>query len=278
MASGRFSKQAAPYVGYRWLNANNAIDYAQGGSVTASPGPISQYEQNLPGDRIILSPMDALALSNNTVGNLYTGTYRYVGMRNNSTSVPQRGRAAFWDLTAISANAYNANTTASGNFIGSPQTDALYSTTSDEAANIGVVLMAGVYINTPPMNANTPDYWFIQESGKASVWFRGNNGNTLFGGANLTGTPAIGCGVYLAAAGNNNNANTGLFDVLTGTTFLAAVTGNVGANNAVTGNAAVAYATLDTMFTRFIGVAETLPSNGNLSFVDINLTKASYRW
>jgi len=268
MAAGRFSKQAAPYlVQGRYLNGNNSTgDTMIGGTIQSAPSGLnmSQFDQNLPGDRFILDPLSALAYSNNNVGNLYTGTYRYVASRNNSTSVPQRGRAAFWDLTAISANSSNNNTT-SGNYIGSPQTDALYQVTSDEAANIGVSLMAGVYIN----NFSQGNYWFIQESGKASLWFRGNNGNTLYGGANITGTATIGAGVYLAAVGNNNNLNTGLFDQLFaangGTTFSAA-------------NSTTAYNAIDQMFTRYVGPAETLPSNGNISFVDLEFKRGAFRW
>src|ERR1700732_1930669 len=211
MPSGRFSKQAAPYK-TQAINNNNANgDSVIGGSVTASPGNIPQYQQNLPGDRFIFSPADALAICNNNVANLYTGTYRYVASRNNSTSVPPQGRACFWDLAAQNANN-----------LGTPTSDGLYQVNSDEPANITVTLMAGVFIN----NFSAGNYWFIQESGKASVRFRGNNGNTLFGGANLTGTPAIGVGVYLAAVGNNNNANTGLFDVLAGANSAAIFTAN----------------------------------------------------
>src|ERR1700722_12769614 len=104
--AGRFSKQAAPYnsSGRAGINGNNSTgDAVVGGVINSAPAGlvVSQFEQNIPGDRFIFSPTDALALSNNSVGNLYTGTYRYVGSRNNSTSVPARGHAMFWDLTAI---------------------------------------------------------------------------------------------------------------------------------------------------------------------------------
>jgi hypothetical protein len=249
MASGRFSKQGAPYLSStKYLNGNNSTgDSVTGGAITAVPAGIniSQFDQNLPGDRFIFSPADAIALSNNNVGNLYTGTYRYVDTRNNSSSVPARGHAAFWDLQAISG----------ANNISSYQGDELYQVTSDEAANIGVALMAGAYIN--PITAGNA--WFIQESGKMSLKFR----------TALTGTPAIGCGVYLAGAGNNNNAaDVGSFDVL------------VGGNSAAifTANSTTAYNTIDNMLVRFVGPAETLPSNNNISLVDVTLSRASFRW
>lgn len=259
MAGGRFSKQAAPYLNLgKYLNGNNSTgDTVIGGTITAAPAglnSVNQGDQNIPGDRFLFGPMDALAYSNNAVGNLYTGTYGYVLTRNNSSSAPTRGHACFWDLTAISANASNNNTT-SGNYIGSPQTDALYQVTSDEAANIGVALMAGVFINAPTAG----NYWFIQEAGKASVKFR----------TTLTGTPAIGCGAYLAGAGNNNNAaDVGSFDVL------------VGANSAAifTANSTTAYNTIDNMLVRYVGPCETLASNNNISIVDITLSRIGWRW
>lgn len=249
MASGRFSKQAAPYLTSHYINANNAVgDTTIGGTLSTAPSGIgaSQGEANLPGDRFIFSPADALAYQNNNTGNMFTGTYRYVASRNNSASSPAIGHAAFWDLTALGANN-----------IGTGLTDGQYQVTSDEAANIGVAMFAGVYIN----NFTKGNYWFIQESGKAFCKFR-----TALTGA----TPAIGCGVYLAGAGNNNNAaDVGAFDVLAGanagTTFSAA-------------NVATAYNAIDGMFTKYVGPAETLPSNNNLSLVDLTLSRASFRW
>jgi hypothetical protein len=255
--AGRFSKQAAPYLGEgKYLNGNNANGATViGGTITAAPSglTVSQFDQNEPGDRIIFTPQDAYAYSNNNQF-LYTGTYRFVSTRNNSTSIPQRGRGCFWDLV-----------TSPGNYTASNyQADEQYQVNSDEPANIGVVMFAGVYIN----NIGAGNYWFIQESGKATCQFRGNNGNTLYGGAALSGTPAIGQGVYLAAVGNNNNLNTGLFDVFSG------------ANSAAifTANSTTAYNTIDQMMTRYVGPAETIPSNGNFSLVDIVLSRASFRW
>jgi hypothetical protein len=240
----------------KYLNGNNANgETVIGGTVTAAPSglTVSQFIANLPGDRFIMSPADAYAYSNNNQI-LYTGTYRYVSSRNNSTSVPQYGRAAFWDLI-----------TSPGNYTASNyQADEQYQVNSDEPANIGVSMFAGVYIN----NFGAGNYWFVQESGKATVRFCGNNGTIQYGSATTTGTPAIGQGVYLAAKANNNNLNTGLFDQFGG------------ANSAAifTANSTTAYNTIDQMMTRYVGPAETLPSNGNLSLVDIVLSRASFRW
>lgn len=234
MASGRFSKQAV------WrgplLNSANAVDTQIAGAINTAPTGLyaTQYTATLPGDRIILSPADAYAWSNNNVGNLYTGTYRYVSMRNNSTSSPIRARAAFWDNVG-----YGNNNTAT------VATDELYQVTSDEAANIGVALMAGVYVNNVAVNNNGNFYWWIQESGKATC---------AFGAAGIA--YAIGQGVYLAALGANNNQ--GLFTS-------ANSAGNTGAIN-------------DTQMVRFVGIAETLPVANNTSIVDLTLSRASFRW
>jgi hypothetical protein len=244
MASGRFSKQGVWFT--TKLN-NNYSDTVAGGALSTAPAgltPASQFQQTLPGDRIILSPTDAYFWSNTNVGNLYTGTYRYVATSATSTSTPTRGHAAFWNTTALGAN--NTSSTA---------TDATYQVTSDEAANIGVALFAGVFIN----NTTKGNYWWIQESGKATCSFR----------TAITGTAAIGSGVYLTGAGNNANAtDVGSFDQL------------VGANSAAvfTANSTTAYTTVDNMLVRYVGPAETLPSNGNTSLVDLTLSRASFRW
>jgi len=245
MPSGRFSKQAV------WFSTklnNNYSDSVIGGAINTGPSGLnaSQGQQTLPGDRIILNPADALYWSNNTVGNLYTGTYRYVASRNNSTSAPARGHAAFWDASA----------NGTGNNISAEPGDALYQVTSDEAANVTVCLFAGVYIN----NMAAGNYWWIQESGKASCKYR----------VTLTGAAVIGEGVYLAAAGNNNNAaDIGSLDALQGanggTTFSAA-------------NTSTAYNAIDNMFVRYVGPAETLPVANNIALVDIVLSRASFRW
>ena len=241
MAAGRFSKQAAPFIQYRFLNpANYAGDTTSQGNINIAPGAnlATQYLQNIPGDRIILDPISANALSANNNVQLYSGTYRYYSTNNNSSSVPKRGAAAF---------------TVNGNGL-VVATDALYQVTSDEPANNGYALFAGVFLNATTKG----NYDWLQESGKATVKFR----------TTLTGTATIGAGVYLTAAGNNNNvADVGSFDQL------------VGANSAAifTANSTTGYTTVDNMLVRYAGPAETLPSNNNLSLVDINFGRVC-RW
>jgi hypothetical protein len=248
MPGGRFSKQADWFSGK--LN-NVYTETALGGALSTAPAGLiaSQYQATMPGDRIIFAPSDALFWSNNNVGTLYTGTYRYVSMNNSTVSDPERGRAAFWDLNALGNNNIGTN----------PAVDGLYQVTSDEAANIGVALFAGVFLQNVTTVANNNYYWWIQESGKATVRFRGVSGNNNFAGP-LSGTGAIGGGVYLAGASNANAQLTvGLFDV--------AASGNATTNAAI-----------DAMMVRYVGPAETLPSAGNLSIVDLTLSRASFRW
>lgn len=254
--AGRFSKQAAPFLTQRFLN--NVNDGIVGGSISSAPSGlnVSQFEQNIPGDRVIFTPADAFAYANNSVGNLYTGTYRYVSFRNNSTSSPTRARAAFWDPTG--GGAFTGNNIGSG---GANGADATYIVTSDgNAANYTNTLFAGVYINNITVANTANNFGWIQESGKASLKFI----------ATLTGTPAIGVPVYLGltAAANNNATDNGAFDVLDG------------ANSAAifTANSTTGYTTVGAMINKYVGVAETAPSNNNISLVDMVLNRASYRW
>lgn len=243
MASGPFSKQAI----YKSAALNaNYTDGAIGGALTTAPSGLttSQGQQTLPGDRILLSPADAFAASNNNNAVLYTGSYRYVNIKNNSTSNPALGHGAFWvDVTGAN------NVT----------TDGLYQVQSDEAANFGVVQFAGVFLKNITLNNTVSYYWWIQESGKATCWFRGA----------ITGTPAIAAGVYLAGAGNNANAiDVGAFDQL------------AAANSAAifTANSTTGYTTVDNMIIRYCGPALTLPANNASALVDIPLSRASFRF
>lgn len=244
----------APYRSTQFLNTANQSDTVQGGAITASPANYagSQLEQNFPGDRIIFDPATALAASNNAVGNLYEGSYRYVAMRNNSTSNPTRGRAAFWDPTGGGLTGAN---------IGSSATDGLYMTTSDgNAANYTNTLAAGVYVNNITMANGTPAFWWIQESGKASLHFI----------ASVTGTPAIGSPVFLplTAPANNNATDNGSFDVLDG------------ANSAAifTANSTTGYTTVAGMIRNYVGVSDVAASNNNYSLVSMTWQRASFRF
>ncbi len=248
--SGRFSKQAAPFLQNRYLNS--VSDAVAGGAVTAVPSglAVSQFQQNLPGDRIILSPVDAFALSNSNVGLLYNGTYRYVQASGNSTASPVRARAAFWDPTA--GGVY------SGNNIGTYQADARYVVTPDgNAANYTNSLFAGVFLN----NFGAGNFGWVQESGKATVKFV----NTLTSNnANIApGSPVF---LPVTPAANNNVADNGAFDVL------------VGGNSALIfqANSTTAYTTLGLLIQNYVGIVESASNNNNTGVVNIDFR--AFRW
>lgn len=255
-----FSKMAAPFNRSQFINTANLNDSVVGGTITGSPPALtagatgSAYYQNFPGDRFLFGPQDAYALSNNAVGNLYDGAFRYVQFRNNATANVKLGRGVFWDPT-VGGNLTGANISNNG------RSDAQFLVTTDgNAANYTNTLLAGVAINNITL-ANTQNwYWFIQESGKVSCQFR----------AAITGTAAIGAGVYsmLTASANNNATDNGAFDQL------------VGANSATifTANSTTGYTTVDQMITNYVGVAETLPSNNNIAIVDMTCQRQSFRY
>lgn len=158
-------------------------DTTIGGQLTAAPAlsgtPLSQQDQTLPGDRIILGSADALALSNTTVGTLYGGLYQYVTFKSTATAAFTRTRLCFWDTTVA---------------------DSVFQVTSDESGTTGVSLIAGVMIIT----ATAGNSWWVQAFGKATIAFRGT----------LTGTATIGQAVYAAGAGAGTDVGTA--DVFTG--------------------------------------------------------------
>lgn len=186
MPSG-WIKQPASLLSGRFLNSGNG-DATVGGLLTGVPANVaaSQGAQTRLGDRLILGAADALAMSDNNVGNLGGGLFQYVMTQNNSSSNCTRGHGAFWYFTGnVSAN------------------DQLYRVTSDEPANITTRLAAGVFIN----NITKGNAGWIQVSGKVAMQF-----NTA-----ITGTGAIGAGAYWTTGGNNNNAiDCGSVDVLAG--------------------------------------------------------------
>jgi len=89
------------YLSARYLNDVN--DSLQGGLIQALPSSVnaSQFQQNIPGDRIILDDATALALSDTTVGTLYGGIYMYVNTLSSSTASPARGTACFYTAASI---------------------------------------------------------------------------------------------------------------------------------------------------------------------------------
>ena len=179
MPSGPFTKQV-PRITPR-LN-NYLGDAVVGGLITAAPSGlrVSAGDQTMPGDRIILNAVDALALSDTTVGTLYDGLYMYVRTRN-STLTPTIGKLAFWDTSVANG---------------------VHQVTADESGNQGVALRAGVFVSTLTKAYN----WWIQVAGMVNVLF-----TTPF-----TGVPTDGCPVFAAA---DAAGRADVLDGAPGTTF-----------------------------------------------------------
>lgn len=104
MAGGMYTKQAV-YLGARFLNDVN--DATVGGAISTAPSglTVSQGQQTLPGDRIVVDDATALALSDTAVGTLWGGIYEYVVSKAASTAAPAVGLAAFF----IAADIGNAS-------------------------------------------------------------------------------------------------------------------------------------------------------------------------
>lgn len=172
------------YMNARRLNDIN--DSVLQGQIQTVPGGTAtgcnQGIQDLPGDRLVLSTADALALSDTTVGTLFSGMYQYVQTTSTSTASPTRGLLAFWN-TALEST-------------GSP-----YIVTGDESQAQGVGLRQGVFVNS----ITKGNWGFTQILGKASIKAR-----AVFTGP----TPAQGQGAYCAAAGAG--ADVGTFDIFGG--------------------------------------------------------------
>ena len=166
MPSGPFTKQNIRISGKLNYYLGDAI---VGGQITSAPSglAISQGQQTMPGDRMILNCIDALALSdsvNVTTSNLWDGLYIYVRTKATSTLTPTLGRLAFWD-TGVAQG--------------------IHQVTPDESGTQGVALIAGVFVSTMTKGYN----WWIQAAGLANITFT----------TPLTGTPTDGCPVYVGA-------------------------------------------------------------------------------
>lgn len=157
------------------------------GTINTIPGTptttgINQGAQDIPGDRLVLSTADALALSDTTVGTLFSGMYQFIQTTSTATAAFARGRIFFWN-TALEST-------------GSP-----YIVTADETQAQGVGLWSGIGLNT----VTAGNFGWMQILGKASIRSR-----TAFTGP----TPAQGIGAYCAGAGAGTDVGT--FDIFNG--------------------------------------------------------------
>jgi hypothetical protein len=145
MAGGMLTKQAV-FLSAAYLNDVN--DAAAGGVVVSVPAgaPTVASSQTLPGDRIVLDDISALALSDTTIGTLYGGIYMY-GQATWTTTAATRGGVAFFKQADVGTNYI---------FYG----DAQPATTTPS-------FIAGIWISAPTKG----NYCWIQIAGVASVLF-----------------------------------------------------------------------------------------------------------
>lgn len=137
------------YQGAKYLNDVN--DATLHGALTGLPSAVggSQYQQNQPGDRILLDDATALALSDTAVGTLYGGIYMYVQAAATSTAVATRGCVAFFALSSISS---------STSYTATPDAQPLTTVPTS---------VLGIWLNS----VSKGSYGWIQISGIASVLY-----------------------------------------------------------------------------------------------------------
>jgi hypothetical protein len=194
MAAGMLTKQAV----FLPAKLNQVNDAVAGGGVVALPAGLTgpSVSQTVPGDKIVLDDISALALSLTTTGTLYGGVYMYVLTLSSSTAAPARGTAAFWraaDIPSATSNLYQVSA------------DAQPSTTLPS-------FHAGTFINA----ITKGNYGWIQVAGIASCLFDSTILATAVGGLvaprGANGTAATvastyDCGVAVATPGSAIIAN-----------------------------------------------------------------------
>jgi hypothetical protein len=150
MAGGWFTKQA-DFLTAAYLNDVN--DSVVGGQIQSVPTavPATQGIQTLPGDRIILDDVTALALSDTTIGTLYGGIYMYV-QATYTTTAPAVGQIAFFKTADIGSTTLPNSYIAYG--------DAQPTTTVPS-------YVLGIFISAPTKG----NYAWIQIAGVATVLF-----------------------------------------------------------------------------------------------------------
>jgi hypothetical protein len=147
------------YLSAKYLNDVN--DALQGGQLTSMPTGFQQFQQNIPGDRIILDDVTALALSDTSVGTLYGGIYMYVNTLSSSTASPAVGSIAFFTGASVSGTSTTP-----------------YQVTADAQATTTLpAMIAGIFINA----VTKGNLGWIQVAGVAGVLFDSTVSSTVLG-------------------------------------------------------------------------------------------------
>ena len=144
---------------YSGTTLNSVNDATLGGQLTSMPTGFTQYQQNVPGDRIILDDTTAAALSNATT-TLFGGIYMYVNVTW-TTQAAASGAIAFFTGASVSAAATN-----------------LYQVNGDAQATTTLpAMIAGIFLN-----AVTKGNWgWIQVAGVANVLMDSTISSTVLG-------------------------------------------------------------------------------------------------
>lgn len=148
------------YLNAQFLNKVN--DSLQGGQITTLPAGFQQFQQNIPGDRIILDDITALALSDTVgTGTLWGGIYMYVNVAVTSTATAAIGTIAFFTGASVSGSA-----------------NVPYVVTPDAQATVTLpAMIAGIFINA----ISKANLGWIQVAGVAGVLMDSTISSTVLG-------------------------------------------------------------------------------------------------
>jgi len=130
------------YLSAKYLNDVN--DALQGGQLTSMPTGFQQFQQNVPGDRIILDDATALALSDTAIGTLWGGIYMYVNTLS-SGGTPAVGTLAYFTGANVgsASPAYQVTSTAQPTTLVPTQVLGVFINVIT-AGNLGWIQVAGV--------------------------------------------------------------------------------------------------------------------------------------
>lgn len=151
------------YLSATYLNDVN--DSLQGGQITTLPTGFSQFQQNVPGDRIVLDDTTAYALSDTTVGTLYGGVYMYVNVTW-TTRAAAVGGIAFFTGASVGSSAVSGGPSVAYQVNGDAQ-----------ATTVLPAMIAGIFINA----ITKGNFGWIQVAGVASVLMDSTISSTALG-------------------------------------------------------------------------------------------------